>query len=344
LEKYSSVYVPLLDQRSAVPFRNLPSSHTHVLQDTSTIVQRLLDLPGGKRPHEGLLIWEKRCNSFYLINLIDLKPYAPLAVPSRTLFRISDTPLLICRGERKKIPFTEDVPLISFDPGIKPFQQVYIRYTNPLTAETFALLGGDFERGVRERCKAIDALQSRIDIRTAAPRHHTVESNIGSHVPTPSFSQGCRRRSRRSAAQKFHDTTRRLRNKLRRERLRLTHWVKYMHYKSIHQLLRKVHVEDPEGNPIEGPGAILVLPVLQVARLVKKKTNSGHRVLSDSAVRLMLAFSHFKFRQRVTWALRRFHNVYVLFTKESGTTKTCGFCGYWNPQVKLGDEWITCCQ
>jgi len=53
-------------------------------------VNRLLDLPGGKRPHEGLLIWEKRSNSFYMVNLIDMEPYGVLLLPAIiSLFRTS---------------------------------------------------------------------------------------------------------------------------------------------------------------------------------------------------------------------------------------------------------------
>jgi len=118
-----------------------------------------------------------------------------------------------------------------------------------------------------------------------------------------------------------------------------------MHYKGIHELLRKLHVERTIGDRIEGaPGAIVVLPVLHVGAMVKKKGKDGKRLLSDRAARLLMTFSHFKFRQRMSYAVRRYDNTYVLFTEEPGTTKTCVFCGRWIKNVKLGDEWIDCPQ
>ena len=47
-----------------------------------------------------------------------------------------------------------------------------------------------------------------------------------------------------------------------------------------------------------------------------------------------MTFSHFKFRQRMSYAVRRYDNTYVLFTEEPGTTKTCVFCGRWIKNVK----------
>jgi hypothetical protein len=43
-------------------------------QDSKRIVDLLLALLKGKRPHESLLVWEKRSDSFYMINLLDIEP------------------------------------------------------------------------------------------------------------------------------------------------------------------------------------------------------------------------------------------------------------------------------
>ena len=66
IPSYSTCQTPTVSLMHAWPRTR------HYPQDSKRIVDLLLGLPKGKRPHESLLVWEKRSGSFYMINLFDI--------------------------------------------------------------------------------------------------------------------------------------------------------------------------------------------------------------------------------------------------------------------------------
>ena len=174
-------------------------------------------------------------------------------------------------------PSDPDVPIAAF--------QVYIRHPD-LCVETFQLLGWEFEAGVTSSTLCSLALHSANRESVITPRKSTHRAALTLSQPllprtkppkeTASCSRkkgklsekllnekegsaaaskkGSRRRSRHPAHGRYHDLTR---------RLRLTHWVKCMHYKGIHDLLRKLQVEhasgDRKGQPINGASGAIML-------------------------------------------------------------------------------------
>jgi transposase len=121
----------------------------------------------------------------------------------------------------------------------------------------------------------------------------------------------------------------RLHRKKRREFRRDNEWMKHQHYAAARELLQKF--------------LLLIIPILAVADLSSRKKRGG-RSIGRSGTRLMNAWSHGMFRERVLWASRRveYPRRHVLFPGEPGTTKTCTFCGHWNGHIQLGDKHLKC--
>lgn len=74
---------------------------------------------------------------------------------------------------------------------------------------------------------------------------------------------------------------------------------------------------------------VILLPKLEVSRLVRKDERGQRRKISKSTVRRMLLLSHYKFRQRLLCKAKQ-HGVLVLFVNEAYTSKTCTRCGILN--------------
>ena len=54
--------------------------------------------------------------------------------------------------------------------------------------------------------------------------------------------------------------------------------------------------------------------------------------------------SHYKFDCRLQWASTRYAGRHIIGnTGEPGTSKTCGNCGRWKPDLTLGDM-VYCCE
>ena len=83
---------------------------------------------------------------------------------------------------------------------------------------------------------------------------------------------------------------------------------------------------------------VILIGHLQVARIVR---TAG--VLSTKSRRLLLAFSHGKFRTRLQDAAKRSPvTKVVILVDEAGTSKTCGVCGKENPQLQVYQRHFTC--
>ena len=129
-----------------------------------------------------------------------------------------------------------------------------------------------------------------------------------------------RYRSRKS----YNHSTRRLEKKLAKERRRQHEWVRNAHYDAANFLLRNHD--------------IVIQPVLQVSRLVK----TNDRNVSKETTKVMLAWSHRQFRQRLRSAAFRYPGRHVLETKEPGTSKTCTNCGHWHSGLRVSDKVYVC--
>ena len=129
--------------------------------------------------------------------------------------------------------------------------------------------------------------------------------------------------STRTRKQHNH-TTKRLKRKLAREQMRQHEWVRNAHYDAANFLLRSHD--------------IVIQPILNVAKLVKKHG----RNIGKQTSKVMLAWSHFKFRQRLRSAAFRYPGRHVFETKEPGTSKTCTNCGQWNADLQVQDKVYIC--
>eukprot|EP00966_Prymnesium_polylepis_P251465 5813899-Prymnesium_polylepis.1 len=67
------------------------------------------------------------------------------------------------------------------------------------------------------------------------------------------------------------------------------------------------------------------------------------RALRTKTARSMLTMSHYMFDQRLKWASSRYAGRHIVdSTGEPGTSKTCGNCGKWKPDLTLRDK-VFCC-
>ena len=186
--------------------------------------------------------------------------------------------------------------IVATDPGCYPFQAWY----SPTSGCHGELMHGG-SKDLKRRLEALDALQARIQSRGYKP---------------PSTSS-------RSRKQHNH-TTKRLKRKLARERMRQHEWVHNAHYDAANFLLRSHD--------------IVIQPILNVANMVKK----SERNICKQTSTLMLTWSHFKFRQRLRSAAFRYPGRHVFETKEPGTSKTCTNCGQWNANLEVQDKVYSC--
>ena len=132
--------------------------------------------------------------------------------------------------------------------------------------------------------------------------------------------QGGRTRRRR---QRWR-TRKRLKKRLARERIRLTNWVKGAHYDCAHTLLNKHD--------------LILQPTLETARLSRRAS----RRIRSSTVRKMMAWSHYRFVQRLESTAARYAGAHVIKCKEPGTSKTCTHCGFWKENLRVSDKRFVC--
>eukprot|EP00122_Pirum_gemmata_P014232 Pgem_evm1s13268 len=79
----------------------------------------------------------------------------------------------------------------------------------------------------------------------------------------------------------------------------------------------------------------------KVILIPKFHTKKGRKI-GTKAVRGMLCWSHYKFRQRLIAKSELFSNCKVIECDESYTSKTCGFCSVTN--TKLGGNKVFKCK
>ena len=187
--------------------------------------------------------------------------------------------------------------VLSGDMGVSPF----IEWYQP--DGTHGSVLKDFPDQIKARCLKLDALQSRIEKRKTARR--------------PACYSRHRRRRRR--------TTRRLREKLARDRLRLHNWVEAAHYDAANFLLRQAD--------------ILVIPKIAS----KQMSERDSRNIRSGTVRTMLTSSPGLFIDRLTSCAAKYPGRHVFAgTGEPGTSKTVGCCGWVNPSLKVGMKECAC--
>jgi putative transposase len=180
--------------------------------------------------------------------------------------------------------------VVACDPGCEPFNKYY----SPADGIHGELLCG---APLEERLLKLDALHSR----------------VAKHKGDP----------RRTSKQR-HDTQRRLKRKLARERRRQHNWMTNAHYDAANFLLERYDV--------------IIQPVLQVSKLVQRKT----RAIQSKTVRSMLTWSHYLFRERLKSAATRYAGRHVIESREPGTSKTCTNCGHWKQDLKVSDKVYHC--
>lgn len=194
-------------------------------------------------------------------------------------------------------PTFESKRLLSGDIGVNPFLQWY----QPDGSHGRCLDGINEE--LVARCHRLDALQSRIDKRKTAK------------TPASYLRRGRKRRQ----------TTRRLRKKLARDRVRLHNWVEGAHYDTANFLLERADV--------------LVVPKLASKRMSEKAT----RNIRSGTVRTMMTLSTGLFCERLVSRAAAYPGRYVFTgTGEPGTSKTNGCCGWFNWWLKVGQETCAC--
>ena len=202
--------------------------------------------------------------------------------------------------------------IASLDSGVDPFNAYY----SPNSGEYGRLLYR-FRDRLESRILKLDALQSRVDRRYDVTRDPATgkitAKNVKSHHPSRTKKQ-------------YRRTTRRLEKRLARERRRQYGWTEAAHYNAANFLLNKFDV--------------IVNPKLATQRLSMRH---GRRLRTKTA-RAMLTMSHYMFDCRLQWASTRYAGRHIIGnTGEPGTSKTCGNCGRWKPDLTLGDK-VYCCE
>ena len=251
------------------------------MQDKARVIDALVNEEGARLRENGKILWDKRTGALYFIYL--------RAVP-----KLSDPD-----------PDFATKRVVATDPGCTPFQAWYSP-TSGCHGEVLAGMGDQ----IRARRKAITALEKRIKRRTLA--------KCGDTYPTS------RRRRRLTPAQRAlrrQGTTRRLRRRLARERLRFSGWIAAAHYDAAHALLR-----DHD---------LVVQPKLPVARLIQQTDIAAYK-------QRLRDWGHYRFRQRLASASARYAGRHVLETTEPGTSKTCTHCGFWKEDLGVADKTFEC--
>ena len=250
------------------------------LQDSSKVIELLLK----EKTHlkeDAKIQWDKRLGKFYFIYAYE-QPKRKDPDPTFTQKRI-----------------------VATDPGLAPFQEWY----SPTSGEHGVLLDGG-RAGKVKRCKAIDALQSRLEKRKQAP------------MVTSRRRRECH--SWRNQKKRYAKTTRRLRRRFQRACAGLRNWMENGHYAAANFLLKNHD--------------IIIQPVLNV----KELTDTGKRNFGSKTARAMYTWGHYQFRQRLKSAASRYPGCHVYETSEPGTSKTCTHCGFWHAGLKLGDKIFDC--
>ena len=201
--------------------------------------------------------------------------------------------------------------IASLDSGVEPFNAFY----SPTSGAYGQLLHG-FRDKLEPRILKLDSLQSRIDKRYIWERvSETGKITNKKMAPPP---------SNRTQTQ-WRRTTHALEKKLARERRRHVGWTQAHHYDAANFLLRDHDV--------------IVNPKLQTQRLSMRRG----RKLRTKTARAMLTMSHYMFDQRLQWASDRYAGRHIVDSVgEPGTSKTCGNCGKWKPDLTLGDKAYCC--
>lgn len=194
-------------------------------------------------------------------------------------------------------PEFADKTLLSGDLGVAPFLEFYEPDgTHGAVLENFAA-------DIKKRCLDLDKLQSRVERRKTTKR------------PAGYLRDGHRRRR----------TTRRLRQKLARDRRRLHNWVEAAHYDAANFLLARADV--------------LVVPRIASQRMSERQSRS----IRSGTVRTMLTSSPGLFCERLASSAKRYPGRLVLCdTGEPGTSGTAGCCGWWNSGLRVGMKRCPC--
>ena len=250
------------------------------LQDSSKVIALLLE-EKTRLKENAKILWNKRLGKFYFIYAYE-QP------------KLEDPD-----------PMFEQKRIVAMDPGLAPFQEWY----SPTSGEYGVLLdGGKAEK--YKRCKAIDALQSRLDRRKQGP------------VVTSQRRRECCSWQKQKKC--YARTTRRLKKRFQRICAGLRNWMENGHYAAANFLLQRHDV--------------IIQPILKV----KELTDTGKRNFNSKGARAMYTWGHYKFRQRLKSATSRYPGRHVYETTEPGTSKTCTHCGFWNAGLNLGDKVFDC--
>ena len=188
-------------------------------------------------------------------------------------------------------PQFETKRLVATDLGADPFATWY----SPTEGGAYGRLLSGTRAELDRRCLALDERVSRVVLRG---------QNYGA---TADWGRSRKRR---------HETCRRAKRKLSKERLRLRNWMTAAHYATANFLLRRFDV--------------VVLPKLHTSALVR----TDGRVFGSRTARAMHTWSFSKFARRVESAAFRYSGRHVCSdATEPGTSRTCGCCGWWHAQL-----------
>ena len=248
------------------------------IRDSADVIARI-SAEGNRLKENAKIMWNKRTDKLYLIY-------------TYTVPKLADPD-----------PDFADKRIVATDPGCTPFQAFY----SPTTGGYGELLSG-MREPLRQRCLAIDVLQTRI------ARHRGRITTSFDRMDLPPAKRALRRQA----------TRRRLRKRLRREHQRLHNWMENAHYDAANFLLERYDV--------------VIQPVLATRRLTQHaQARFGHGL-----ARRLYNWSHYLFRQRLKSASARYAGRHVLESTEPGTSKTCTQCGFWNANLRLGDKTFRC--
>ena len=134
--------------------------------------------------------------------------------------------------------------------------------------------------------------------------------------------------------QRCQDLRKMRRNAHRRECFRNREWMRHAHYDAVRYLCGQWDVV------ISACAFSLVQTLQMVAantpfkQLMQRQnpTNGKQRVIGKQTVSQLQFWSHFTFNQRLA-SRAETEGVHVCWTRENGTSKTCGRCGSWNANL-----------
>ena len=188
-------------------------------------------------------------------------------------------------------PEFETKRLVATDLGADPFAVWY----SPTEGGTHGELLFQMRRQLDRRCMDLDKRISKV-VRRGPDYSETATYG----------------RSRKQRYKTFH----RMKQKLNKERLKLSNWMKAAHYSAANFLLRRFDV--------------LVVPKLHIPQMVR----TDGRVFGSKTTRAMYTWSFTKFVQRLEFAAYRYSGRRVCSdATEPGTSKTCGNCQWWHAEL-----------